>query len=424
VRHASLAASLVLVACAPPHGQQEFRLRVALVGPLKSLAPGSEPSYSVYAEPWVFESLLRTADDGSPRPALASDFQFSGPAQMAMRIRAGAKFSDGSPVTAEDIRNSLRAARIEVREQGDTLLVESPSGAPIEPLLRFEPIFKRVGDQYVGSGPFQVVSIDAERILLRRRAPAAGRITEVLLLGFPTAREAFARTLAGDADLLIVTDPKQLEFFQGIRRLRIVRGRSVGAISVAMGLRRLSRSERRAIAAALPVAKMSQLVFGDECRPFAPNETAANPTSIARPLEIAVLAEDPQLEHMGLAVARALGSRAKGVRRVSAQEALELLRSQDFDLMMTRPLVWPPSSAALVWESDSPRNESGYRNPKMDAALKAGDWARALQELRDDPPAAFICSPERLALVDSRVKNPQLNGDQYLGTLPDWEVEE
>src|SRR5207253_11341580 len=116
--------------------------------------------------------------------------------------------------------------------------------------------------------------------------------------------------------------------------------------------------------------------------------------------------------------------RAGHVRFVSAPDTFRLLKSQDFDLLLLRPLVWPPSSAALVWASDSRFNALGYRNPKVDAALKTGDWARALQALREDPPVAFICTPERLAVVDSRVKNPELGPYGLLETLPDWEVEE
>jgi hypothetical protein len=47
-----------------------------------------------------------------------------------------------------------------------------------------------------------------------------------------------------------------------------------------------------------------------------------------------------------------------------------------------------------------------------------------MHELQDDPPVAFICTPERLAVVDSRIKNPQVGPYGYLETLPDWEVEE
>ena len=111
----------------------------------------------------------------------------------------------------------------------------------------------------------------------------------------------------------------------------------------------------------------------------------------------------------------------KLLRALGAEVRLE---GQDFDLAMFTPLVWPPSVAALVWRSDSPYNLFKYSNPRMDAAIDAGDWARALQALAEDPPVAFICTPERLAVVDARVKNPELGPYGLLETLPDWEVEE
>jgi hypothetical protein len=254
--------------------------------------------------------------------------------------------------------------------------------------------------------------------------PAPGKIAEVLLLGFPSPRDPFARTLAGDADLLIVDDPKQLEFFDGVARLRVIRGHGANAIAVAMGLQRFDSATRSAIAAALPIASISRLVFGDHCPPFAPGVVGATAPPPRRNLEMTVIRQDLALEHMALAVARALGRHGGDVRAVSVSDALKLLKGQDFDLMVIRPLVWPPSAAALVWASDSPYNQLSYRNPNVDAALKAGDWARALQALRDDPPVAFICTPERLAVVDSRVKNAQVGPYGYLETLPDWEIAE
>jgi Bacterial extracellular solute-binding proteins, family 5 Middle len=423
VRRVLLALLTAALACRPSRQQGEFRLRIALVGSFNPLVPGAEPSASTYAEEWVFESLLRTASDGSPIAGLAARFQFWSPARVSVELREGATFSDGSAVTAEDVRRSLRDVGFEVREQPRGLLIESPSGVPVEPILRQGPIYKRTGEGYVGSGPFRVVALDPERLLLRRRVHEPGKIDEVLLFGFPTAREPLAHTLAGDADLLIVSDPKQLEFFQGVSRLRVVRAHGANAIAVAMGFHRLDRAARTAIAAALPVEKISRLVFGKECPPF-PVPSGQSAALPARALEVAVIRQDIPLEHTALAVARALGRSSGEIRFLSVTDALRLLKNQDFDLMMLRPLVWPPSAAAVLWASDSRFNDLNYRNPKVDAALKAGDWARAMQALRDDPPVAFICTPERLALVDSRVKNPQVGPYGYFETLPDWEVEQ
>ncbi len=423
MRRALLAAFAVVLGCRPSRNEGAFRLRIAVVGPLTAVGPTDEPSASGYAQEWVFDPVLRTASDGSAISGLASRFRFLNSAQVVVELREGARFSDGSPVTTEDVRKSLHESRLEVREQSNGLLIESPSGAAVEPILRHDPIYRRIGNSYFGSGPFRVVSLDPEHLLLRRVVPAPGKIDEVLFLGFPTPRDPFARTLAGDADLLIVSDPKQLEFFQGVARLRIIRGHGANAIAVGMGLHRLSRAARSAIAAALPVANISRLVFGDECPPF-PGGGDAKTAIPSKALDLTVIRNDLPLERTALAVARALGPLAREIRFIPVSDVFPLLKGQDFDLVMLRPLVWPPSSAALVWASDSPFNFLGYSNPHVDAALKAGDWARALQALRDDPPVVFICTPERLAVVDSRVKNPQVGPYGYLETLPDWEVVE
>ena len=129
MRHVLLAFLTAAVACSPSHNEKEFRLRIALVGPLTALTPGAQPSASWYAQEWVFEPLLRTAADGSAISGLASRFQFSTPSRVVLSLRDGAKFSDGSAITAEDVRQSLRETGLEVREQTRGLLIESPSGA-------------------------------------------------------------------------------------------------------------------------------------------------------------------------------------------------------------------------------------------------------------------------------------------------------
>jgi len=424
VGRASLfAVCAVIAGCRPSHEDSAFRLRVAVVGPLTSLTPTQPRSSSVYAQEWVFESLLRTAADGAPIRGLAERFEFIDASRARVALRSGARFSDGSPVTADDIRASLLDHDVEVSEERGMLTIESRSGAAVEPLLRHAPVYKRVGDGYLGSGPFRVTAQDAEHLVLDRIRRIPGKIAEVALVAFPTPRDTFARTLAGDADLTVLQDAKQSEFFNGVDRLRVVRGPGANATAVAMGLKRLSRADRKAIAATLPRDELGRLVFGDRCvtMPAAPANHDAVPT---RRLDIGFLVNDLQMERMALAVVRALGPAGGDVRALPLSDVLAQLNSRDFDLLLVRPLVWPLSAAALVWATGSPYNQLAYSNPQVDAALKAGDWARALQELQEDPPVVFICTPERLAVIDSRVKNPRVGPYAYLETLPDWEISE
>ena len=412
-----------IAACKPASEAAAFRLRFAVVGPLTPLTPGIVPSDSSYAQRWVFEPLLRTAPDGSATGGLAIPLERLSPSRLRVALRQGASFSDGSPVTVEDVRSSLRSDNLEVHEENSALLIESPSGAALEPILRQADVYKRTGDSFIGSGPFRVVEQSQDKLLLGRTRRVPGKIAEILLTGFPTPRDTFAHTLAGDADLAVLQDAKQSEFFRGVDRVRVIHGPGANAIAVAMGTKRLTVDVRKTIAAAMPGADLGALVFGEHCPPF-PKAKGFDAPVRPRPFHVAYLQNDLPLEHMALAVARALGAGGGEVRSLSANTALSLLKSQEFDLMIVRPLVWPPSAAAIVWASDSPYNQFGYKNARVDAALRAGDWARALQELQDDPPVVFICTPERLAVVDSRVKNPQLGPYGLFETVPEWEIAE
>ena len=95
---------------------------------------------------------------------------------------------------------------------------------------------------------------------------------------------------------------------------------------------------------------------------------------------------------------------------------------RDFDLVAARPISWPSSALGLVWRTGSPNNFVGYSNRDVDRAIDAGDWARAEAALREDPPAAFVCTHNHIAVVDVRIKNPTLGPYDLLETLPDWEV--
>jgi hypothetical protein len=409
--------------CRPAGETRAFRVRFAVVGPLTALTPTILTNNTAYAQEWVFESLLRTAPDGSSYGALARRVEMLSPARVRVELRQNASFSDGSPVTAEDVRRSLASDNLQVREEGSALLIESPSGAALEPLLRHTHVYKRVADSFVGSGPFRVATQTEQSLLLERVHPLPGKIAEVFMMAYPTPRDTFAHTLAGDADLAVLQDAKQSEFFRGVDRVRVVRGPGANAIAAATGMKHLSRTARKALAANIPGSDLSRLVFGEHCPPFPKAENGSNDLP-RRPLNVAYLQNDVHMERMALALARALGTNGGTVDPLGVGLAIPLLKSQEFDLMIVRPLVWPPSSAAIVWASGSPYNQFGYSNPRVDAALKVGDWARALQELQDDPPVVFICTPERLAVVDSRVKNPQVGPYGYFETLPDWEIAE
>src|SRR5207253_2860868 len=107
----------------------------------------------------------------------------------------------------------------------------------------------------------------------------------VTILAYPKPQDAFAHTLKGDADLLPDVDPRWLEFFEGVPRLRIQREPGAHANAVAFNLKHLSRSERLGLVSALRSDELRKLAFGDDCQ--APGRRLEiEPLPDGRPLDV------------------------------------------------------------------------------------------------------------------------------------------
>ena len=77
--------------------------------PLISLDPIKIPDYpEETAIPNLCEPLLRVAPDYSTSPGLAASHTFTDPTTLVIKLRQGVTFSDGSPMTADDVVFSLR----------------------------------------------------------------------------------------------------------------------------------------------------------------------------------------------------------------------------------------------------------------------------------------------------------------------------
>ncbi|MFF4630049.1 ABC transporter substrate-binding protein [Streptomyces griseorubiginosus] len=77
--------------------------------PLLSLDPlklADYPEETVI--PNLCEPLLRVGDDYSLSPGLASSYSFTDPKTLVLKLRKGVTFSDGAPMTAEDVAYSLQ----------------------------------------------------------------------------------------------------------------------------------------------------------------------------------------------------------------------------------------------------------------------------------------------------------------------------
>lgn len=113
----ALAASLVVppAVMAAPRGVQAQgqieTLQVAAPGSRANLYPGIESgTVNYWIDALVQEGLVHPAANGAYQPALATSWSDPNPTTYVFQIRKGAKFSDGSPLTAADVVASINYA--------------------------------------------------------------------------------------------------------------------------------------------------------------------------------------------------------------------------------------------------------------------------------------------------------------------------
>lgn len=202
-------------------------LRVAQPWEMRTLQPFE--TGSAYLRAGICETLTACEPDGRLSPAIAVRWSVSDDGLLwRFRIRSGARFHDGSPVTAETVRASiatllpkslyLKVASIESLGTDDTDLLVSLK-RPFSPLPEFfvdfsVPIlapasFDASGEvsTLIGTGPFKIARLDLPRsIELARhetywRGPAgvSNAVYEAVLNGETRANMA----LAGEADIVM-----------------------------------------------------------------------------------------------------------------------------------------------------------------------------------------------------------------------------
>ncbi|HZR10171.1 MAG TPA: ABC transporter substrate-binding protein [Myxococcales bacterium] len=372
------------------------------------------------AKPWVFEKLVTLDAAGELSPLLADRIERVSGDLIRVHLRLDATFSDGTPVTADDVVRSLQPTGLRVTPSDGGLLIESRErGLPADALLLQTHVFRESGGRFMGSGPFAVAAKTGTELHLVRRHAEAGRINDVYVAAYATPRDAFVHTLKGDANAIVDLESRWLEFFRGVPSLQIVRAAGHNADAIMLNSK-LARTDRVLLAQLLASPQVRDRAYADaEC--MEKGGTNQAPVPPGAPLRI--LSWGP-FERLALAARRALGERGGDVAQLAPEEVLARLRAGDFEMVTARPLRWPLTLMALVWRSDSPENLTGYSNPEMDRAIDARDWVAANAVLRDDPPVAFICTRDQLAVIDARIKNPRLGPFELLETLPEWETEQ
>ena len=427
MRFSWLACALIFAACERTAQSEPLKLRVAVVGDLDPIVPGDQKTWSVLAQDWVFEPLLGIGEGGALAPKLARDFQPRGGRGYLVRLREHARFSDGSLVTEEDLARSVASVDLSVQRQGDAFFIQTNQrgGSPIEVLLTRTSITKggAKGSSALGTGPFVVAEHSPRRMLLKRWQEVAGKVASVELLSSESNTDAFARTLAGEADVLPNVPPRMVEFFDGVPHLKVHQGAGPHTVVVMMNPKRLDRDERRAIAASLSQSDVAAVASREGCKQV--QQVIGKRVGLAegRPLTTVALLQDATGQRLGLALRRWLGIRGGPLSVLDASAATGFFEAgRDADLAIVRMLSSPPGIVSAFVATGANENFGGYSNSLVDAAIDEGDWARAKAALADDPPFVSICKPQRIAVVDARFKNARVGPYGFLETLPDWEA--
>jgi hypothetical protein len=411
--------ALAAATCARPKPPSDFTLRVAVAGSLLPLAHDTDSTATTFATDIVYEQFLRPGPSGL-ESRIFERWEHVGPHRVRALVAEGIRFSDGSPVSPEDLVRVARAAKLMARAQGRWLeLGTSPGAPPIDALLLFTAVWKPTPGGELGTGPYRLVAQRERLIALERVHPVPGRIRRVEIVSFPSVREALARAVKGEANAVIYIDERHVELVEGMPRLKVLRSRGPHMLSVVLNARSMNRGLRRELAQALPVDEIAEVAQG-RCAGPPPGGRQARSLRPGPRLQVAYGLVPPTTERAALSVRRALGPRGGDVVRVDPAEALAAIGR--YDLFVMGLLAWPPELQSYYWTTRGPWNYTGYSNPAYDAAVDAGDRDRAEAELRRDPPVLPLCRYDRLAAVDARLKDATLGTWGVLDTLPDWEV--
>jgi peptide/nickel transport system substrate-binding protein len=214
-------------------------LRVGTLTPISTLDPRVAHDFTGHLViSQVFETPYRRLVDDRFEPVLMAGpmvrQERAGRVWFEAAVRSGVRFSDGSPVTAEDIARSVQLAvehqGLQVVAADDRLSVSVPEGKTprIELILsdRIGSVVKDVGNTMLGTGPFAVAAMDREHVHLVRNPHSSrkARIDEIdvrcLLPSDGGQPSALVRALvAGEVDFTISLSRDDVDDLKHVRKL-------------------------------------------------------------------------------------------------------------------------------------------------------------------------------------------------------------
>lgn len=474
LRRGSLAALLLALAagCSSQSATATIRQKPVTLTVAFGLSSGENPQSGARQAVVIVasESLVAFGRDGRAQPRLAESWSVSEDGKsLRIRLRAGATFHDGQPVTAavvqdvltkqlrarlgsglDDIEDIRAISRLEFEillKRRWNFILEALADAPID-------LGQLQGGIPNGTGPFKIVQL-SERggEMAANDAYYGGRpsIDRVQIKPYSSVRAAWADMLRGQADMLYEVGPDAIDILEGAKSVRVVSHLRNYAYVVMLNVRRPalrdpsfrvflnSAIDRHAVLtdalkgrglAAEGAVWPSHWALDQDAPAFryAPREVSARRASFN------LMVADPAHERLALVLQQQLqrvGVDLK-VQLLPLDQAMKRASEGDFDGFLVDVQLGPTLFQSYrTWRTGAPRNLGGFSSAKVDAALDRIDQSSDDSEYRagvaalqraiyDDPPAIFIAWSERARAVSTRFDVPIEPGRDILGTLRQW----
>ena len=202
---------------------------------------GSPAGIRVVVAALTTENLTRSGPDGRHLPRLATTWTHN-ERTLRMQLRSDVTFHDGTPLTAEIVKQRLDAARFDARELPglpmlrdiDTITVEAPdtlsvhlsrtSALVLDDLANISMRLESDDPGWIGTGPFALEEFGPELTRLTANPSYHGGrplIDVVEIRNFPTTRNAWAAMMRGEIDFLFDVPEETREFVEAESSVRL-----------------------------------------------------------------------------------------------------------------------------------------------------------------------------------------------------------
>jgi hypothetical protein len=357
---------------------------------------------------------------------------------LIVTLVEGARFHDGSPVTANDVVASLRrvgalgdgsplgrlVAALQVNATGPrAVAIAMPRGASVDEvrllLARPELAITRMGQPRVGAGAFRPTGTEGDRrVLVAWDGYAAGRpwLQEVRLIRVSAEREESAFRF-GDIEL-------SFEVPQGATPSTVIRGGASSWLVVFHPRYRATPAFRGWVRQAILDARLMRFVDGrgfsaelpwpEPLSPLSPPPRTAQSTTGRPELVVAYPAGEVNAEELAFALRDAVAPMARGNARAVRVTGLGPATARSatepaWDLALVR---WDWAALSKAQAAFELARVLGLERPAAVDVLgrRVGEWARAVIARHEAVAVAHAERPAHIA--------PRIEGVKPSGPLP------